>query len=285
MNAVTVTTNDLEHIEALVANRALLDSFDRIVVVDNACTDGSPDVAREAGLHVVRRQERGGYGAAVNTGARHAAGDFFTVLNPDIRFFDTDVIPRLCHHFMHRQVGLVAPALELLDGRLQDCARRTPTPMNLVFRRWIGEERGWIRRGGDVEWVVGACFVMRRSVWDRIGGFDERYFLYFDDVDLCHRVRAAGFTVRFDPTVRVQHAFQAASRRPLTAWATRHHMRSAARFFLTNPRYLVDPRPADIGPPERRAAPRLLERRRVPRSDAPAGERQAGERAEAVGLR
>jgi len=265
VEAVTVSTNDAEHIRGFVGCDALMASFDRIVVVDNACTDESPDLARAAGCDVVRC-ERSGYGAAINRGARELEGDYFAVLNPDIRFFGEDTLPRLTHHFMHSQVGLASPALELLDGSLQDSARRTPTPANLLFRRWIAPERGWIQRGGDVEWTVGAFWVVRREAWETIGGFDERFFLYFDDVDLCHRMRAAGYTVRFDPTVRAQHAFQAASRRPLTAWATRHHIRSALRFFSEHPRYLLDPRPATIGPPERRATPRLPERRTAPRT-------------------
>jgi N-acetylglucosaminyl-diphospho-decaprenol L-rhamnosyltransferase len=274
VEAVTVSTNDAQHIRGFVGCEPLLASFDRVVVVDNACSDDSPAIAREAGCDVVRC-ERSGYGAAINAGVRELEGDFFAVLNPDIRFFSSDTIPRLTHHFMHPQVGMVAPALELLDGSLQDSARRTPTPANLLFRRWIGEERGWVRRGGDVEWTVGAFWIVRREAWERIGGFDERYFLYFDDVDICHRMREAGYTVRFDPTVRAQHAFQAASRRPLTAWATRHHMRSAARFFTEHPRYLLDPRPATIGPPERRAAPRLPERRAQPRERLGGLEEQA----------
>ena len=267
MDAVTVTTNDREHLEGFLGDAQLMDSFDRVIVVDNASDDGSGELARDAGCVVVRKQ-RGGYGEAVNAGARHARGDFFAVLNPDIRFLETDTVARLSHHFMHAQVGIVAPALQLLDGRLQDSARRTPTPLNLLFRRWIGDERGWVRRGGDVEWTVGAFWLARRKAWDLIGGFDERYFLYFDDVDLCHRMRTAGFAVRFEPTVRAIHAFQAASRRPLSAWATRHHMRSAQRFFTEHPRYLLDPRPGTIGPPERRSTPRLPERRSIERLPA-----------------
>ncbi len=269
MDAVTVTTNDRADLERFLSDGLLMSSFDRIIVVDNSSDDGSPEVARDAGCVVVTK-ERGGYGAAINAGARHARGEFFAVLNADIRFLSADTVPRLAHHFMHSQVGLVAPALELLDGRLQDSARRTPTPLNLMFRRWIGDERGWVRRGGDVEWTVGAFWLARRSAWERLGGFDERYFLYFDDVDYCHRLRAAGWSVRFDPTVRAIHAFGAASRRPLTAWATRHHIRSAQRFFTEHPRYLLDPRPGAIGPPERRTAPRLPERRASERFSRPA---------------
>lgn len=267
MDAVTVTTNDRAHLEGLLGDALLMNSFDRLIVVDNACDDGSGELARDAGCRVVRTP-RSGYGAAINAGARHARGEFFAVLNPDIRFLEADTVPRLAHHFMHTQVGLVAPALQLLDGSLQDSARRTPTPLNLMFRRWIGEERGWVRRGGDVEWTVGAFWLIRRKAWDLLGGFDERYFLYFDDVDYCHRLRDGGWSVRFDPTVRALHAFGAASRSGLTAWATRHHIRSARRFFTENPRYLLDPRPGSIGPPERRTTPRLPERRSGDRTAA-----------------
>ena len=117
MDAVTVTTNDRAHIEGLLGDAHLMDSFDRVIVVDNASDDGSGELARDAGCTVVRKQ-RGGYGEAVNAGARQTEGDFFAVLNPDIRFLASDTVPRLAHHFMHGQVGLVAPALQLLDGRL-----------------------------------------------------------------------------------------------------------------------------------------------------------------------
>src|SRR3954447_2573545 len=265
MHAVTVSVNSERDIAGLVANQPLLDSFERVVVVDNASTDRSAEIAREGGLEVVRSDERLGYGAALNMGARHVEGDFFVVMNPDIRFFDTETIPRLRHHFMHPQVGIVVPALELLDGTLQDSARRTPTPMNLIFRRWLSEGRGWTRRGGDVEWAVAAFWVVRRSAWEDVGGFDVGYFLYFEDVDICHRLRRRGWTIRFDPTVRVQHAFQAASRASFDSWAARQHLRSAVRFFVRNPRYMLDPRPTNIGAPEGRRVARLPERRQAPR--------------------
>jgi N-acetylglucosaminyl-diphospho-decaprenol L-rhamnosyltransferase len=238
IDAVTVSTNDAHHLEGFFANGALMGSFRRVIVVDNESSDGTAQLAHGAGATVVRR-ERAGYGAAINTGAKLAVGDYLTVLNPDIRFFGEDVVPRLMAHFDDPSVGLVAPALQLLDGRLQDSARRTPTPLNLAVRRRLDRDNGAVRQAGDVDWVVGACFIVRRDLWDAIGGFDESYFLYFDDVDLCTRVRRAGWRVRFDPTVVVQHAWQGASRKSLTAPATRHHITSAARFFARNPRYLI----------------------------------------------
>lgn len=222
----------------LFSNEALVRSFGRIIVVDNESSDGTAEVAKQAGAILVPRR-RAGYGAAINSGVKLAHGRHLAVLNPDIRFFSDDVVGRLMAHFDDPSVGLVAPALQLLDGRLQDSARRTPTPLNLVVRRGFGRQSGAIRVGGNVDWVVGAFFIVRRDVWEAVGGFDESYFLYFDDVDLCARIRQAGWTVRFDPSVVVQHAWQAASRRSLMARETRHHVASAARFFARNPRYML----------------------------------------------
>jgi N-acetylglucosaminyl-diphospho-decaprenol L-rhamnosyltransferase len=238
IDAVTVSTNDAHHLTGMFANEELLRSFRRVIVVDNESGDETVALAKAAGATVVHRR-RGGYGAAINTGAAAATGEYLAVLNPDIRFFTDDVVERLMEHFDDPSVGMAAPALQLLDGRLQDSARRTPTPLNLVIRRRVDRDSGAVRAGGDVDWVVGACFIIRRDLWDAIGGFDESYFLYFDDVDLCTRVRRAGWTVRFDPSIVVQHAWQGASRKSLTAPATRHHIKSAARFFARNPRYLI----------------------------------------------
>src|SRR5436190_21460107 len=103
MDAVTVTTNDRQHLEGFLGDAQLMDSFDRVIVVDYASDDGAGELARDAGCTVVRKR-RGGYGEAVNAGARHARGDFFAVLNPDIRFVSDDTVQQLAHHFMHAQV-------------------------------------------------------------------------------------------------------------------------------------------------------------------------------------
>jgi GT2 family glycosyltransferase len=161
------------------------------------------------------------------------------VLNPDIAFDEHGVVERLYRHLEDPGVGLVAPALVLPDGRIQDSARHIPTPLDLLLRRHFAAERGAIWDGGEVAWVVGACFLVKREAWDAVGGFDERFFLYFDDVDLCWRLRQAGWSTYVDTSVKVRHAFGAQSRRPLWAKRTRHHIVSAARFYRENPRFLV----------------------------------------------
>lgn len=238
IDAVTVSHDSADVLEGFFASDGLMRSFRQIIVVDNESTDGTEALARRAGATVVRCR-RGGYGAGINAGAQHASGTHLAVLNPDVRFQADDVVPRLMKHFEDPSVAIAAPALRLLDGRLQDSARRTPTPLDLLIRRRIDRDRGAIRIAGDVDWVVGACFIVRRDVWDALGGFDERYFLYFEDVDLCRRARRAGWSVRFDPSIVAEHAWSGASRKSITAAATRHHIRSAARFFANNPECLL----------------------------------------------
>jgi N-acetylglucosaminyl-diphospho-decaprenol L-rhamnosyltransferase len=250
LDAVTVTANSGAELEQLIACEPLMRSFDRVIVVDNLSDDGSPEMARRAGAVVISRSDPAGYGTCVNMGAREARGPFFCVLNPDITWDAPDVVERLCRHFERPEVGVVAPALILPDGHLQDSAREIPTPWDLVVRRHSEPERGAIREAGEVPWVVGACFLVRRSAWDQVGGFDPGFFLYFEDVDLCWRLRQAGWRTHLDPSVTVRHDFQAGSRAPIWSRRTRQHLASALRFYRRNPRFILTrslpPSPAHI---------------------------------------
>jgi GT2 family glycosyltransferase len=241
LDAVTVTANSGADLKKLIGCEPLMSAFDRLIVVDNVSSDGSGEMASEAGAVVLRRTDPAGYGECVNQGAEEAGGDAFAVLNPDITWDDPDVVERLTRHFDRERVGLVAPALRLPSGELQDSAREIPTPLDLLLRRRSNAQakRGAIWREGEVPWVVGACFLVRRSAWDAVGGFDPDYFLYFEDVDLCWRLRCAGWDTYLDTGVVVRHHFQGASRGSLLSERTRRHIASAARFYRHNPRFLV----------------------------------------------
>lgn len=237
-----MTVNHRTDLARLLDCQPLREAFERLVVVDSGSSDGSPELAREAGAEVVSLRRRAGYGACVNIGARRTTGPLFTVLNPDITFDGHDVVPPLARHFDEPSVGLAAPALVLPDGRIQDSARHIPTLVDLALRRGRDAERGAIYRSGYVPWVVGAFFIVRRDAWDAVGGFDERYFLYFEDVDLCWRMRQAGWSTVLDSQVRVRHRYNRASRKSLFGLATRQHIRSASRFYVRNPRFVMSRR-------------------------------------------
>jgi N-acetylglucosaminyl-diphospho-decaprenol L-rhamnosyltransferase len=240
MDAVTVTANSGRDLEKLLACEPLMKSFDRLIVVDNLSTDGSAGMASAGGAEVISVSRPSGYGECVNLGAAAVTGAVFAVLNPDITWDQFDITERLIRHFDQPRVGVVAPALLLPDGSRQDSARDIPTPLDLFLRRRSASQRdrGAIWRSGEVPWVVGACFLVRRAAWDDVGGFDSGYFLYFEDVDLCWRLRQAGWGTYLDTEVTVNQGFQAASRASIFSRRTRRHIASAARFYRRNPRFL-----------------------------------------------
>jgi N-acetylglucosaminyl-diphospho-decaprenol L-rhamnosyltransferase len=255
MDAVVVTFNSAREIERLLACEPLRDAFDRVIVVDNGSSDATLDIAHDRGAVVLDRGHNGGFAVGVNAGARTARGDRFAVLNPDVDFVTTHVMDRLERHLEHPAVGVAAPALELPDGEVQGSAREVPSPFDLCRRRFWKKSPDEVRidKPVTVDWVVAACLAIRREAFDAVGGFDERYFLYFEDVDFGVRLRQAGYAIVYDPTIRVLHGHAADSNGPLASWATRQHIRSAYTFYSNHSGYLW---PRRAKPPGQAAATR-----------------------------
>jgi N-acetylglucosaminyl-diphospho-decaprenol L-rhamnosyltransferase len=240
MDAVLVSYNSAPDLEGLLDCAPLRDSFSRLIVVDNASTDGSPEMAERAGVEVIRRSCNDGFGAAANAGIARTNGSLVALLNPDIRFDRDDVPARLAEHFADPRVGLVAPGLRLPDGLTQDSARVVPTPLDLLLRR-RERFRGAIRptEATAVPWVVGAFMMLRRTAFESIGGFDEHFLLYFEDMDLCVRLTNREWKVLLDPEIVAAHRHRAASRKSILGWSTRQHIRSAIHFYRTHPTHLL----------------------------------------------
>ncbi len=241
IDAVVVTHNSKLDLPGLLENTPLRRAFDRMVVVDSASTDSSVDIARRGGLEVIAKPINDGFGSAANVGMRHTSAPFVCILNADIRFSSNDVGARLVANFADEAVGIVAPTLVLPDGREQDSARQVPLPTDLMIRRLRHAKLGALTAAapGPVPWVVGAFLLIRRRAFTAVGGFDERFRLYFEDVDLCVRLRSSGWQVIFDPSVRVSHYHRAASRGSVMRWSTRQHILSALRFYAHFPRHAI----------------------------------------------
>jgi GT2 family glycosyltransferase len=237
MDAVIVTYNSAGDLRRQLGHTPLRDAFQRIIVVDNASTDDSVQVARDAGVEVIARRVNDGLAAAVNEGVRRSGSEYVALLNPDVLLDDSGVPRHLADAFAEPSVGLVAPALVLPDGTIQDSARNIPGAAQLVVRRLMGRQDGAIELSTptDVPWVVAAFVIVRRTAFDDIGGFDPGYILYFEDVDFCVRLWSGGWRVHVDPTVTARHEHQASSRQSLFGWAMRRHLRSAVRFFRLHP--------------------------------------------------
>jgi GT2 family glycosyltransferase len=245
VDAVVVSFNSSDDLHQLLASDVLWASFDRVLVVDNDSSDDSVAIAREAGAEVIALPANRGFAAAANVGLQSSDAELVVILNPDVEIGDPGHVTNLAEHFQRdEEVSVAAPALRLPDGRRQDSARTVPSPMTLALRRRRDPRRGAIdyARLADVPWVVAAFMMVRRRDALAHGGFDERFFLYFEDVDLCVRLRHAGRRVLYDPTVVLDHHHRGESRGSIDSVAFRLHLRSAARFYRRHPSYLLPTR-------------------------------------------
>jgi GT2 family glycosyltransferase len=187
-------------------------------------------------VKILRNPARRGFGANHNAAFRESRGRLFCVLNPDIRLAK-DPFPVLIDALADELVGVAAPLVKNRVGEIEDSARRFPTPV-IILRKALGAKPGPdYLIGADpvrTDWVAGMFMVFRRDVYERLGGFDERYFLYYEDVDLCARLRALGREVVLYPSVSAIHEARRASHGDwrYRAW----HLRSMLRFFLTTGR-------------------------------------------------
>lgn len=195
----------------------LADTVHEVILVDNASPDGSAAslsaFAKErSNVRLVALDRNRGYGAGANAGARAAGGDVLIVTNPDVEIAPADVT-RLVTSVMQPGVALVAPRFTYPDGTLQPSAhRRDPLLLSTIFEMCRPltavahrVSPGWNptlyrpedhARSRDCAHVLGAFMAIRKEAFDAVGGFDESFFLYREETDLCRRLRAAGWRVR-----------------------------------------------------------------------------------------
>ena len=187
-------------------------------------------------ITVVRNSSPKGFGANHNAALAKTQSEFFCVLNPDIRL-ETDPFPVLASQLTDEGCGAVAPLILGPDLSPEDHARDFPSVFALAAKA-MGRRHSTTPPKGEPtyhpDWIAGMFMVFRSAVIRSVGGFDERYFLYYEDVDLCARLRENRLEVTVCTTVSAIHAARRESRRNLrfAAW----HLRSALRFLASYPR-------------------------------------------------
>ena len=173
-----------------------------------------------------------GFAANQNQAFRQASGTFFGVLNPDLRL-PRNPFPRLCSALeAGKQIGVIAPGVEDEAQTIADNARRFPTPSR-ILKRILGKslqpDYPLVGRPIPVDWLAGLFLLFPSRLFTAIHGFDERYFMYCEDVDICARIHLAGYEVLWDPRISVVHQAQRHSHRRLNH--LRWHVVSLIRFF------------------------------------------------------
>lgn len=184
-------------------------------------------------VYVIQNSARKGFGANHNNAFKQISeGTFFCVLNPDVRL-DIDPFPALMAKLQKPSVGVVAPTVYNDRGEVEDSARAFPTPLS-IFLRAVGRIRHqaghYEKFSSQPDWVGGMFMLFRTETFRALGGFDERYFLYYEDVDICWRLKNLGLLTQLESSIRIIHCARRDSHRRIRymLW----HLSSMGRFFV-----------------------------------------------------
>jgi len=221
LSIIIVSWNVRELLRACLASLPLADPRVEVIVVDSASADGTPALVAHdfPTVHLIASAENLGYTRGNNTGLRAARGRYLFILNPDTVILGDALAVMQRYLDAHPAVGLVGPQLRWPEGGAQSTRRRFPSLALTFFEStWLQRlaPRGWLRRyyaedlpadaPAEVDWVVGAALFVRRAAWEQVGGLDEGFFMYSEELDWQRRLRAAGWRIVHLPAAQVIHA-------------------------------------------------------------------------------
>jgi N-acetylglucosaminyl-diphospho-decaprenol L-rhamnosyltransferase len=200
-----------------------------VVVVDNGSLPGSRDrlAASYPDVSIIARPDNPGFAVSVNVAARVASGEYLLLLNPDTVVLP-DAVARLADYLAdHPDVAVVGARVYDANGTVQRSGRTFPSLVTAFFGRTSLLTALWPRNpfsraelpadestktATEVDWVAGSCLMIRSSAFRSVDGMDERFFLYWEDADLCQRVRAKGWGVIYLPQAEIVHQVGRSSR-------------------------------------------------------------------------
>ncbi len=241
--AVVVVNHDAGDALADFLTSLRAESVSELIVVDNASSDGSSDgLDSDPTVRVLRTGANLGYGAGANRGIAATTAELVLVSNPDVSVHPGALDALAAAFAADATLAIAGPCILGADGPRYPSARRFPStvvgaghvllgllaPGNRFTRRYRMADLDPTSEA-NVDWVSGACFMARHRALDELGGFDESYFMYFEDVDLCWRAHRAGWTVAYVPAAVVTHAQGTSTARRPYRMLIAHH-RSAFRF-------------------------------------------------------
>lgn len=217
----------------------------QVIVVDSASSDGSADMvaAEFPWVTLIRCHENVGFPRGNNIGIAAANGRFVLLLNPDTVVHDQALLKMVQYLEAHPAVGVVGAQLLNEDGSVQSSRRRFPTLITgFVESSWL---QAWAPTAvlshyyaqdladdqiSQVDWVMGACLMTRQPIVQQVGGLDEGYFMYSEELDWCQRIKAAGWQVVYLPTAQVTH-FQGKSSDQVVAQRHIYFNRAKLRYY------------------------------------------------------
>jgi GT2 family glycosyltransferase len=230
-----ITVSIVSHDHGAMVDRLVSQLRDCPQVADVILTRNIPEtsgLAADGHLEIVGNVEPKGFGANHNAAFARCRQPFYCVLNPDIELIGNP-FPELLASLGDLSVAVSAPLIAAPDGKLEDSVRHFPTVSSLLGKALGGSGgRFAIPAGPSVfypDWVAGMFILFRSSAYERLGGFDEGFFLYYEDVDICRRIWREGMKVAACPSATAIHAARRDSHRNLRH--LRWHLASMARYL------------------------------------------------------
>lgn len=190
-----------------------------VIVLDNASTDGSPEMIEKKypWVKLIKSRENTGFAKGNNIAMKHSNNPIVLFLNSDC-FVEKDTLEKASLYFKNKSCDALGVRLTHENGKLQPSAGDLPNPLNTIL--WIfgiansfhPKNSEFFEKEKQVGWVTGAFLMMRKKVFEKAGGFDEKIFMYMDEVDLCKRINMAGAKICFTPDIAVTHMQRASNK-------------------------------------------------------------------------
>jgi len=228
------------------------DSPYEVIVSDNGSQDDSLDMIKSEfpQVKLIENQENLGFSKATNKEIDASSGEYMFVLNTDIIMLDSTLNSLIDFMDSHPEVGIVGPQLTNPDGKPQPCARPFPTRTHLMLGRrslliyvpYFKKKSASLRTISDkpieVDTVAGGAIMLRRKALGDVGKFDERFFLYMEDVDICRRLKQAGWKIIYNPEIKIIHHWEGTTSRYRRRSFLKHHISIYKYFQKYEPGFL-----------------------------------------------
>lgn len=192
-----------------------------IIVIDNASTDGTPEAIRvkkrAENITIIENKENYGFSKGNNIGVKRAKGEYILFLNSDTLVLDKGLEDMVCYLDQHSKIGILGARLKNNDGSNQPSAGNFYNLLSVLLLLLGGERIGLLRSSPNkitiVDWVSGGSMMVRKKMFEELKGFNEDFFMYLEDMDLCFRAYKKGWLTYFYPSITISHMQHGSSNR------------------------------------------------------------------------
>lgn len=219
VSIIIVTYNNQDAIKPLLDSLKSVHKIAEVIVVDNNSADQTvEELKKYLEVAVIESDTNLGFGRGCNLGAKKAAGEFLFFLNPDTVLRKNSLETLVTYLEDHKEVGIVAPKVMLSSGGIQPTITHLPGLINAIQEFIFGQKNAYLRYSLDVEQptevdaVYGAAILLRRQVYEKLDGFDEKFFMYYEDIDLCRRIHRLNLKIIYIPSAIVTHELGASGK-------------------------------------------------------------------------